>query len=158
MSGIAACRLQAERKQWRKDHPVGFVAKPVVEGGTQNLMKWSCVIPGKEGTHWEGGKYRLEMHFTDDYPAKAPKCVFVPPLFHPNIYPQGMVCLSILNEPGWKPAITLKQILIGIQDLLDNPNNDDPAQSAAYQLFLRDPNKVGAYKDRIIAQAKQYAD
>lgn len=35
---------------------------------------------------------------------------FVPPLFHPNVYPSGTVCLSILNEEnGWKPAITLKQ-------------------------------------------------
>jgi len=31
--------------------------------------------------------------------------------FHPNIYPSGTVCLSILNEnDGWKPAITIKQV------------------------------------------------
>ena len=36
---------------------------------------------------------------------------FVPPLFHPNVYPSGTVCLSILNEEeGWKPAITIKQV------------------------------------------------
>lgn len=36
--------------------------------------------------------------------------------FHPNIYPSGTVCLSILNEDeGWKPCITVKQILLGIQ-------------------------------------------
>jgi ubiquitin-protein ligase len=26
------------------------------------------------------------------------KCKFEPPLFHPNVYPSGTVCLSILEE------------------------------------------------------------
>lgn len=64
---------------------------------------------------------------------------FVPPLFHPNIYPSGTVCLSILNEDeGWKPAITIKQILSGIQDLLNEPNPDSPAQAEAFNLFKKD--------------------
>ncbi len=42
--------------------------------------------------------------------------VFTPVIFHPNIYPSGTVCLSILSEDkDWKPAITVKQILLGIQ-------------------------------------------
>lgn len=64
---------------------------------------------------------------------------FVPPLFHPNVYPSGTVCLSILAEDdGWKPAITIKQILLGIQDLLDDPNPESPAQAEAYNLFKKD--------------------
>jgi len=64
---------------------------------------------------------------------------FVPPLFHPNVYPSGTVCLSILNEEeGWKPAITIKEILLGIQSLLDEPNPESPAQADAYNLFKKD--------------------
>jgi ubiquitin-conjugating enzyme E2 I len=49
------------------------------------------------------------------------------------------VCLSILNEDeAWKPAITIKQILLGIQDLLDDPNPDSPAQAEAFNLFKKD--------------------
>jgi ubiquitin-protein ligase len=45
--------------------------------------------------------------------------VFVPALFHPNVYPSGTVCLSILNEEkDWKPSISVPQILLGIQELL----------------------------------------
>ena len=63
----------------------------------------------------------------------------MPPLFHPNVYPSGTVCLSILNEDeDWKPAITIKQILLGIQDLLDDPNPESPAQADAYNLFRKD--------------------
>jgi ubiquitin-protein ligase len=49
------------------------------------------------------------------------------------------VSLSILNEDeAWKPAITIKQILLGIQDLLDDPNPDSPAQAEAFNLFKKD--------------------
>ena len=49
------------------------------------------------------------------------------------------MCLSILNEEeGWKPAITVKEILLGIQSLLNEPNPDSPAQAEAYNLFKKD--------------------
>lgn len=69
-------------------------------------MKWECGIPGKAGTDWEGGVYRVVMLFPEDYPSKPPKVQFVPPLFHPNVYPSGTICLSILDESkDWRPAI-----------------------------------------------------
>lgn len=61
-------------------------------------------------TIWEGGRFKLTMEFSEDYPTKPPKCKFTPVIFHPNIYPSGTVCLSILAEDqGWKPSITIKQ-------------------------------------------------
>ncbi|KAG6860599.1 SUMO conjugating enzyme Hus5 [Termitomyces sp. Mi166 len=102
---------------WRTSRRVGFYAKPSKSpDGSMNLMEWEVGIPGKAGV----GK-------------------FTPPLFHPNVYPSGTVCLSILDEEkSWKPAITIKQILLGIQDLLDDPNVNDPAQSDAYTMFKND--------------------
>ena len=65
--------------------------------------------------------------------------------------PSGTVCLSILNEDeGWRPAITIKQMLLGIQDLLDNPNPKSPAQRDAYDLYMHDR---GAYNKKIKEQA-----
>ncbi|KAK9441674.1 uncharacterized protein VB005_06316 [Metarhizium brunneum] len=85
------------------------------------------------------GFYAKPARIKEEYPAKPPKCQFVPPLFHPNIYPSGTVCLLILNEEeAWKAAITVKQILLGIQDLLNDPNPQSPAQAEAYRLFRRD--------------------
>ena len=131
--------------------------------GMMDLKKWECGVPGKEKTIWEGGLFKLEVIFPDEYPTKPPKCTsylpylthtiraqsltvvaraigkFVPPLFHPNVYPSGTVCLSILNEEeGWKPAINIKEILLGIQSLLDEPNPDSPAQADAFNLFKKD--------------------
>eukprot|EP00058_Branchiostoma_floridae_P018134 XP_002603623.1 hypothetical protein BRAFLDRAFT_126929 [Branchiostoma floridae] len=137
MSGIALGRLSEERKAWRRDHPFGFVAKPTKNAdGTLNLMNWECAIPGKKGTPWEQGLYKLRMLFKDDYPSSPPKCKFEPPLFHPNVYPSGTVCLSLLDEDkDWRPAVTIKQILLGIQELLNEPNIKDPAQAEAYSLY-----------------------
>ena len=155
MAGIARGRLRAERKAWRKDHPYGFYARPTQnEDGSNNLMLWSCGIPGKDGTDWAGGVYKLTMAFPDDYPSKPPNCKFTPVLFHPNVYPSGTVCLSILNaEKGWKPSITVKQILTGVQDLLDSPNPEDPAQREPYQLLKKDK---AAYSKRVKEEAKKH--
>ena len=87
--------------------------------GTQDIMVWDCTIPGKANarccaqilslwctprsprwahetllpcaaqTIWEGGMFKMEMAFTDEYPSKPPKCKFTPVLFHPNVYPSG---------------------------------------------------------------------
>ncbi len=90
--------------------------------GSANMMKWESGIPGKPGTDWEGGVYKVTMEYTEEYPSKPPKCKFVPPLFHPNVYPSGTICLSILNEEeGWRPAITIKQMLLGIQVRFNTP-------------------------------------
>lgn len=99
-------------------------------------------------TPWEGGLYKLRMIFKDDYPSSPPKCKFEPPLFHPNVYPSGTVCLSLLDEEkDWRPAITIKQILLGIQDLLNEPNVKDPAQAEAYTIYWYDLRDITRYKN-----------
>ncbi|KAL8272306.1 hypothetical protein Esti_003760 [Eimeria stiedai] len=153
---IARKRLAQERAAWRRDHPAGFSAKyaPMADGSVgQDIMKWICKVPGKKGSLWEGGEYCLTMEFSEEYPSKPPKCKFAPVLFHPNVYPSGTVCLSILNEDeDWKPSITIKQILLGIQDLLDNPNPQSPAQAEPYMLYCQNRDE---YNRRVKNQAIQ---
>lgn len=156
MASIARKRLAHERAEWKKDHPPGFSAKycPMENGMGLDPMKWICKIPGKKGTLWEGGEYSLTMEFSDDYPSKPPRCKFTPLIFHPNIYPSGTVCLSILNEDeDWKPSITIRQILLGIQDLLDNPNPQSPAQADPYILYTQNRTE---YHKRIKKQALDF--
>ncbi|CAD2212770.1 ubiquitin-conjugating enzyme E2 I [Angomonas deanei] len=183
MSGgysLAQSRLREERKTWRKDRPFGFWAKPMElstntnsKGSLDNfvggekrprdgdgaakgldLLRWEAGIPGKVGTPWEGGEFRLTLTFTEDYPTKPPKCVFKPVLFHPNIYPSGTVCLSILNEEkDWRPNITVKQILLAIQELLNSPNIADPAQEEPYVLYKKD---IKAYEERVRDEVRRH--
>ena len=145
-NNIVVSRLQEERKLWRQDRPVNFYAKPTVSpDGSANLFRWECGIPGKPNSLWEGVVLKLFMDFADEYPSKPPKCKFETVLFHPNIYPSGNVCLSLLNEDeDWRPNITVKQILMGIQELLDSPNPQSPAQAEPVQLFTRDKSAYNA--------------
>lgn len=63
------------------------------------------------------------------------------------------MCLSILNEEeAWKPAITIKQILLGVQDLLNDPNPESPAQAEAYNLYKKDPNEYERRIKRIVRE------
>ena len=70
---IAHQRLKEERKNWRRDKPFGFYAKPQMDDAGVATMKWDAGIPGKEGTLWEGGLYKLCLEFSKDFPSKPPK-------------------------------------------------------------------------------------
>lgn len=63
--------------------------------------------------------------------------------------------MSILNEEeGWKPTITVKAILLGIQMLLDEVNTESPAQAEAYNLYKKDQ---AAYKAKVKQVVKDNA-
>ena len=55
---------------------------------------------------------------------------------------------------GWTAAITVKQILMGIQDLLDTPNNGDAAQDKAYKVYKSSKAEYGRL---VREQAKRLA-
>ncbi|KAJ9508626.1 hypothetical protein QJQ45_027910, partial [Haematococcus lacustris] len=134
-------RLVQERKNWRRDRPFGFAAKPHTRpDGSCNLRLWECAVPGPEGSDWAGGLYPLTLAFGDDYPAAAPTARFEPGLLHPNVYPDGKVCLSILNDDPdmggqWAPSVSIKQVLKGIQELLVTPNDLSPAQASSWVVY-----------------------
>ncbi|XP_025419286.1 SUMO-conjugating enzyme UBC9-B-like [Sipha flava] len=155
MSGIALKRLLEERKQWRLNHPYRFMAKPSKNrDGTLNLMIWQCFIPGKKNTPWEGGVFSLRMFFKDSYPLSPPKCMFPSQFFHPNVYPSGNVCLPLLDQyGGWNSSITIKQILLSIQQLLCEPNINYPVQRKAHYYYCHDRNKY----DKIVRAQAAYA-
>jgi ubiquitin-conjugating enzyme E2 I len=137
---FAVMRLQEERKRWRQDRPQDFIARPCVNpNGDLNLFHWECLIPGRAGTLWEGGFYPLRLEFPAGYPAQPPVAKFMPPVPHMNVFPSGTVCISFLHEKdevgGWKPSITLRQILVGIQNLLDTPNPESPAHQTHYDNY-----------------------
>ena len=154
MSNLATTRLAQERKNWRRDHPYGFVAKPETKNGTVDLMVWKCVVPGKANTPCECGEFPITMTFPKEYPVKPPRVMLPRGFFHPNVYPTGLICLSILKEEkGGKASMSVKQILVGVQDLLDNPNNDDAANQEAYSSLKRSKEQ---YKKWVIEEFGKY--
>ncbi|XP_008668197.1 ubiquitin-conjugating enzyme E2 I isoform X1 [Zea mays] len=120
-----------------------------------HTIKLFCflALAAKRGlTDWEGGYFPVTLHFTENYPSNPPTCKFPRRFFHVNVYDSGDVCLSILGD-AWAPSITVRQILIGIQELLENPNPASPAQDFAYDVFAEN---MPEYKRRVREQAKRY--
>lgn len=152
MDSSSLNRILEERKSWRKNHPFGFTAKPCknVNDGSLNLLQWDCIIPGKKLTSWENGYYKLKMIFPVNYPQSPPICQFCPPIFHPNVYTNdGSICFSLLGY-DWHSTITIKQILIGLQTLLNEPNVKSPANNEAANLYVQNYSE---YDKKIKEQA-----
>lgn len=61
-----------------------------------------------------------------------------------------LISTPLASAADWKPSITIKQLLLGIQDLLDNPNPDDPAQKEPYVAYTQDRS---AYERKVRDQA-----
>ena len=150
---VAVERLNAEFDTWSKNPLPGFLVSPQ-PADESNLITWKAGIPGKKGTPWEGGFYKLELVFTEEYPSKEPLAKFTPVLFHPNVYPSGRICLNILfAENRWQPTLTIKQILLGVQAMLENYNNADPSQREPYQMISR---SVGEYKAKVRSEVRKH--
>ena len=91
MAGIAHERLRKERKAWRNDHPFGFFARLSSNGdGSTNLLSWDAGVPGKKGTDWEGGLFKVRMEFSvaRRRPVVAPRPVATRPVVRAGGLPQ----------------------------------------------------------------------
>ena len=116
-----AKRITTELKQLEKDPPMNCSAGPIRD----DIFKWEATIIGPTETVYEGGVFKLLIHFSDRYPFKPPKIRFLTRIYHPNINSSGGICLDILKDQ-WSPALTISKVLLSICSLLSDPNPDDP--------------------------------
>jgi ubiquitin-conjugating enzyme E2 D/E len=100
-----------------------------------NMFIWDAVILGPSDSPFQGGLFKLEIHFPVDYPFKPPKIVFLTKVYHPNISPHGAICLDILKDQ-WSPALTIGKVLLGICSLLCDPNPKDPLVPEIANIYL----------------------
>ena len=119
-------------KKFQEDKDVSNVQAAPDE---KDILKWHCVIVGPEGTIWENGIFKLDLQFNEDYPKAPPSAKFNPPIYHPNVYKDGRLCLDILTPKEWSPSNTMLSILLSIQSLLNDPNPDSPANHDATRQY-----------------------
>merc|ERR1711865_227531 len=116
------------------------------------------MIIGPDGTIFEGGFFRCILDFPTDFPMSPPTMTFKSEMWHPNIYPDGKVCISILHAPGedamsgesseerWRPILTVEAVLISVMSMLSEPNDSSPANLDAAVQWREDPK---AYKKKV---------
>jgi len=109
-----------------------------------------ALIDGPPGTPYSGGIFRVKLVLSRDYPASPPKGFFVTKIFHPNVGPQGEICVNTLKK-DWKPDLGIKHILLTIKCLLIVPNPESALNEEAGKLLLE---QYDSYNER----AKLYTD
>ncbi|EKC99535.1 endopeptidase [Trichosporon asahii var. asahii CBS 8904] len=118
-----------------------LTAGPVSE---DNMLEWEALIQADDK---EGGVFAAKLYFPSDYPLNPFKMVFDPPLLHPNIYPNGNVCISILHPPGddplryesanerWSPVQGVRSVLLSVLSMLAEPNIESGADIECCKLY-----------------------
>ena len=88
---------------------------------------------------------------------------FITKMWHPNIFPDGRVCISILHPPGtdelnaqetaeerWRPILGAESILLSVISMLNDPNIESPANLDASNEY-RDDRLTYNKKVRVLA-------
>ncbi|KAJ3773130.1 ubiquitin-conjugating enzyme/RWD-like protein [Lentinula raphanica] len=154
-NATALRRLMTEYKQLTSGgSPDGmFTAGPVSES---DFFTWEALICGPKDTPFFSfslpmfrthGSYISVLRQPSDYPLSPFKMKFEPPLFHPNIYPDGNVCISILHTPGddptmyeqaserWSPVQSVEKVILSVISMLAEPNLESGANIDCCKLY-----------------------
>lgn len=128
-------RIAAEIKEfhdgmYNKDH-IYYRPDP------DNITKGYALVLGSSETPYENFPCYLEIQLPPDYPHRPPKVKFLTYFqrvrFHPNLYVEGKVCLSILGTwqgPSWSPIMKISTVLLSIQSIMDKtPYCNEPGMN-----------------------------
>lgn len=156
--------LQNQLKQLVKE-PSGYFY--VCLKDESNLYEWNVYIAGPPNTVYEGGTFKAQLSFPKNYPYEPPKMKFVSQFWHPNVYENGSVCISILHPPGedemsgerpeerWLPIHTPETILLSVISMLADPNCSSPANVDASVEFRNQPEKFANRIQALIEKSKK---
>ena len=137
MASFAIARLNKEITQLLKNTVPGII----IEEKPENILLWKIKMIGPENSSYENGIFEILITFNEEYPIKAPSVKFLTPMYHPNIYRDGKICIDILQPHEWSPIQSVRTILLSIRSLLTDPNPSSPANREAAELFVNDINK-----------------
>lgn len=153
-SALRALGLEFKSLQ---DEPVeGFRVKLINE---DVLFEWEVAIFGPPDTLYEGGYFKAHMRFPPDYPYSPPTIRFLTKVWHPNVYENGDLCISILHPPvddpqsgelpceRWNPTQNVRTILLSVISLLNEPNTFSPANVDASVMYRRWKESRGKDKE-----------
>jgi len=131
---MAMKRLVSEYKQHQKDPNYFYSVCP----DEDNFLKWNFIMVGPPDSLYEHGMFGGYIDFPKTYPIKPPQVTFNTNIFHPNVYVDGKVCITILHEgvdqfgyessmERWNPSHGVESIMISINSMLGDPNYESPA-------------------------------
>jgi len=156
----------AAKKRLLKDVK-NIIKNPLTEHGIyyvhdeQNILSGYACIFGPKDSLYEDGAYLFRFEFPKDYPYRPPVVTYHTndgtTRFHPNLYRNGKVCLSILNTwkgEQWTSCQSLKTVLLTLVSLFHNkPLLCEPGLKETHRDFVP-YNHIIEYKNLEVAIAK----
>jgi ubiquitin-conjugating enzyme E2 Z len=123
-----------------------------------DILKGYALIIGPENTPYFGGYYLFEIHYPAEYPDVPPNILYSTNgddiRFHPNLYKNRKVCLSVLNTwrgEQWTSCETISSILLHLCMLFTrNPLLNEPGITENHQSCIP-YNNIIEYKNIDIA-------
>ncbi|KAL4887674.1 ubiquitin-conjugating enzyme/RWD-like protein [Aspergillus karnatakaensis] len=138
-----------------------------IELKNDDIFNWTVglIVLNPESLFY-GGYFKAAMKFPSNYPYSPPEFRFLRPLYHPNIYKDGKLCISILHTPGedemsgelaserWSPAQRVESVLISILSLLDDAEVSSPANVDAGVLLRNNPEQYKEIVRKCVEESK----
>ena len=146
-------RLLSEIRELRKNPPDGV---SYVENEENSVSEIHAVLEGPEGTPFVGGRFRMKLIMSHEYPAAPPRGFFLTKIYHPNVAANGDICVNTLKK-DWTPETTLKHTLQVIRCLLIVPFPESSLNDEAGKLFM-DSYDEFARRARIMTEVHAMAD
>lgn len=140
-------RLLGEIKDLCKNPPDGI---KYLENDENSVSEIHALITGPDDTPFAGGKFRMKLVLSEDYPNTPPRGFFLTKIYHPNVSPTGDICVNTLKK-DWSNDLTLKHILQVIRCLLIVPFPESSLNDEAGKLFM-DSYDEFARRARIITE------
>jgi len=121
-----------------------------LEGEDNSVSEIYALISGPEETPFFGGKFKMKLVISEDYPNSPPRGFFLTKIFHPNIAANGDICVNTLKK-DWNSEVTLKHVLQVIRCLLIVPFPESSLNDEAGKLFM-DSYEEFAVRARIMTE------
>ena len=89
----------------------------------KDMTEVEAIIDGPADTPYAGGRFRVKLTISKDFPTTPPKGYFLTKIFHPNVSRSGEICVNTLKK-DWKSDLGIKHVLLVIKCLLIVPNEE----------------------------------
>ncbi|SPN98411.1 probable ubiquitin-conjugating enzyme E2 [Cephalotrichum gorgonifer] len=154
-SSAAGALLARQLREIQRSNDIPGISCGLVSDS--NIFEWEVMLMiNDDCKYYGGGNFRAHLTFPPSYPHSPPSMTFQDPVpFHPNIYANGKLCISILHPPGedqygyeaaserWSPVQTPETILLSVISLFHSPNDESPANVEAARLLREEREGKG---------------
>merc|ERR1712100_615345 len=165
MGSLASKMLAKELMRLTKEPVPGFTVEPA----SDDLYTWIVGMFGPPDTIYQGGYFKARMKFPENYPMDPPTMIMMQPMWHPNIYEDGRLCISILHPPGedalsgelaserWNPTQSVATVLLSVISMLSEPNISSPANVDASVMYRNNREEYNSIVLRQVEESKKVA-